>query len=66
MNRHATKTRLGIENLEARDCPSGLTSSFSWGEWSWGASGWDVRTAQSNPNEAGTTAIPVEQVSPAR
>ena len=66
MTRYDTKTRLGIENLEARDCPSGLTTSFSWGEWSWGESGWDVRTAQSNPNEAGTTAIPVEQVSIAR
>jgi hypothetical protein len=31
MTRHETKTRLGIENLEARDCPSGLTSGFSWG-----------------------------------
>src|SRR5262245_23316242 len=29
--RHDTKTRLGVESLEARDCPSGLTAGLSWG-----------------------------------
>ena len=51
MNPHDTKTRLGIENLEARDCPSGLTTSFSWGEFHWGCA------VQSNPNEAGTSLV---------
>ena len=65
MIRHDTTTRLGVESLEARDCPSGLTS-FSWGEWSWGESGWDVRTAQTNPSNGEPSSIPVEQVSTAR
>ena len=63
MTRNDTKTRLGVESLEARDCPSGLTTSFSWGEFSWGEVSGVSRVAQSNPNEAGTTAIPVEQFS---
>jgi hypothetical protein len=66
MTRNDTKTRLGVESLEARDCPSGLTTSFSWGAWSWGESGWDVRTAQTNPSNGQPSGIPVEQVSIAR
>ena len=67
MIRHDTRgARLGLENLEMRECPTGLdATSFSWGEFSWGEFSWGAsRIGQSNPNEAGTTSIPVEQMTP--
>ncbi len=65
MNLHGTKTRLGIETLEARDCPSGLDPlGSSTGQWSWDeVSSVESREAQSNSNEVGVTALSTDSIS---
>ena len=64
MIRHEKTARLGIESLEARDCPGGLTGGFSWGEFSGGEFSWRTTSvAQTNPSNDGPTSIPTDQFS---